>query len=158
MVGKGNLLEKWKVLVVGNNPIELGHVFDRLQEIQHKTILTEMAFDLQSSLDRLTRFRPEHILIDDNIGRAALQTMVSMLHHRGPRNAPITILKNSNYQETIGHGVMNFVLKEHLTSERLYRELLNSLYFFETQRLWKKAYGKRKGQLVRLFKVATAQI
>ena len=157
MVEKNNSHGSWKVLVVGNNPIEVGHIFDQLKGIQHKMILTEMAFDLKSILERLVRFRPEHILIDDNIGRSALVTMIDTLHHRKTRNVPITILKNSNYEETIGAGVMNFVLKQHLTSERLYRELLNSNHFFETQRSWKKEYGKRKGQLVRLLKSA-AQI
>ena len=150
--------ERWKVLVVGNNPTELGHVFDRLQGIQHKTILTEMAFDLQTILQRLVWFRPEHILIDDNIGRSALQAMVEKLHNRKTRHVPITILKNSNYHETIGAGVMNFVLKKNLTSELLYRELLNSSQFQETQRYWERAYRKRKGQLKRLLKAATAQI
>ena len=148
------LPEKWNVLVVGNNPTELGQVFDRLQGIPNKTILTEMAFDLQTILERLTIFRPQHILIDDNVGRRALHTMVDKLHRSKTRNVPITILKNSNYQETIGAGVMNFILKQNLTSELLYRELLNSILFFETQRYWDKAYRKRKGQLARLLKSA----
>ena len=148
------LPEKWNVLVVGNNPTELGQVFDRLQGIPNKTILTEMAFDLRTILERLTIFRPQHILIDDNVGKQALHTMVDKLHNRKTRNVPITILKNSNYQETIGAGVMNFVLKQNLTSELLYRELLNSILFFETQRYWDKAYRKRKGQLARLLKSA----
>ncbi len=149
MVKGGNAQDRWKVLVVGNNPIEMGHVFDRLQGIQGKVISTEMAFDLPSILKRLARFRPQHILIDDNVGRSALQVMVDMLHNRKTRNVPITILKSSNYQEAISAGVMNYVLKQNLTSELLYRELLNSLRFFETQRYWEKAYRKRKGQLKR---------
>ncbi len=148
----------WKILVVGNNPIELSDIFDRLKGIQHKLILTEMAFDLKSILERLSHFRPEHILIDDNIGRVALQTMIGTLHHHKTRNVPITILKNSNYQETIGFGVMNFILKQHLTSEMLYRELVNSNHFLETQRSWKKEYGKRKGQLERFFSSSKVQI
>jgi CheY-like chemotaxis protein len=158
MADSGNLKERWKVLVVGNNPIELGHVFDRLNGIPHKTILTEVAFDLQTILQRLVRFRPQHILIDDNIGRTAMHAMVDKLHNRRTRNVPITVLKNSNYHEAISAGVMNYVLKQNLTSELLYKELLNSLHFFETQRYWDRAYRKRKGQLARLIKAATHQI
>ena len=149
MAKSGILNDRWEVLVVGNNPIELGHVFDRLHGIKDKVISTEIAFDLKSILQRLVWFRPQHILIDDNIGRNALQAMVAMLHNRNTRNVPITILKNSNYQEAISAGVMNFVLKQNLTSELLYRELLNSLHFLKTQRYWDKAYRKRKGQLAR---------
>jgi hypothetical protein len=148
----------WKVLVVGNNPLELGLVFDRLLAIPHKMIHAEMAFDLKSFLNRIGGFQPQHILIDDNVGKVELQTMVNAFQRRRTGHAPITILKNSNYDEAIGAGVMNFVLKQNLTSDRLYREMLNSNHFFETQRLWGKVYGKRKGQIVRLLEAAVAQI
>ncbi len=153
MAEEKNLEERWKVLVVGNNPIELGPIFERLKGITNKTVLTEMAFDIKTIFQRLVLFRPQHILIDDNIGKKELHLMVDMLHGRKTRNVPITILKNSNYHETIGAGVMNYILKQNLTSETLYRELLNSIQFLETQRLWNKAYRKRKGQLGRLFNV-----
>jgi len=146
-----HLQDKWKVLVVGNNPIELGHVFDRLQGITDKIIQTEMAFYLKSILERLIFFRPQHIIIDDNIGRSELQIMVSRLHDKRTRHVPITILKNSNYHETIGAGVMNFFLKKNLTSDLLYRELLNSLRFLESQRYWHKAFRKRRNQLSSFF-------
>jgi hypothetical protein len=142
--------EKWNVLVVGNNPIELGHVFERLHAIRGHKILTEMAFDLQTILQRLTLFRPQHIIIDDNVGQTALQNIVDKLHRGKSSRVPITVLKNSNYREAIGNGVMNFVLKQGLTSELLYLELLNSLRFFETHQYWNRAYRKRKGQLKRI--------
>jgi hypothetical protein len=146
------LQDKWNVLVVGNNPIELGHIFDRLHGITERIVQTEMAFDLKTILERLVFFAPQHIIIDDNIGRRELHAMVSRLHNKKTRHVPITILKNSNYQETIGAGVMNFVLKQNLTSDSLYRELLNSLHFLESQRYWEKAFTKRKNQLSRLFR------
>lgn len=155
MTEQEKLPEQWKVLVVGNNPIELGYVFDQLHGMEHRKVLTEMAFDMKSILERLIFFKPQHIIIDDNIGRSELHKMVEKLHGRKTRNVPITILKNSNYQETIGAGVMNYVLKQNMSSDLLYRELINSLRFLETQRYWEKAYKKRKGQLGRLLKSAT---
>ena len=152
MVESTKFQEHWKVLVVGNNPIELGFVFERLQGIREKMIITEMAFDLQTIFQRLLSFQPQHILIDDNIDKRELHLMVEKLHGRKTRSVPITILKNSNYHETIGAGVMNFILKQNLTSDTLYRELLNSSHFLETQKQWPKAYRERKGQLSRLLK------
>lgn len=145
--------ERWKVLVVGNNPIELGPVFEQLQGIRHKRVLTEIAFDLRTILQRLIWFRPQHIIIDDNIGDHELHAMVTRLQKRRTRHVPITVIKNSNYHEAIGSGVMNYVLKKNLSSELLYKELLNSLHFFKTQKYWDKAYRKRKGQLKRFLKV-----
>ncbi len=145
--------EKLKVLVVGNNPIELGRVFDTLHTIRNTGIITEIAFDLKSILERLVRFSPNYILIDDNIGKLELKIAVEALHHeRKTKNVPITILKSSNYHEAINTGVMNYVLKDSLTGESLHTALKNSLKFKKTQLYLSRAYKKRKGQVMRLIK------
>lgn len=143
--------EKLKVLVVGNNPIELGRVFDSLHKIRDTRIITEIAFDLKSIVERLIRFSPHYILIDDNIGKMELKNAVkTLLNERKTKNIPITILKSSNYHEAINTGVMNYVLKESLTGESLHTALKNSLKFKKTQLYLLNAYKKRKGQLKRL--------
>jgi len=147
------ILEKLNVLVVGNNPIELSRVFDSLNKIHGKKVITEIAFDLKSIYERLIRFRPHYILIDDNIGRSELKTAVSaLLNARRTKDIPITVLKNSNYHEAISTGVLNYVLKENLTGDSLYTALRNSLKFRKTQLYLYNAYKKRKGQLMRLIK------
>lgn len=146
-------LEKLKVLVVGNNPIELGRVFDTLHKIRGIGIITEIAFDLKSTLERLVRFSPHYILIDDNIGKLELKNAVrALLNERKTKDVPITILKSSNYAEAINSGVMNYVLKENLTGESLHTALKNSLKFRKTQLYLLNAYKKRKGQLKRLLR------
>jgi len=157
MVEQLEVDERWKVLVVGNNPIELGLVFDRLQGIARKRVITEMAFDLQSALKRLVTFRPQHILIDDNVGTTMMKAMVKELLKMSAREVPITVLKNSNYHESIAAGVMNYVLKQNLNSELLYRELLNSIHFLKTSLSWQRARKKRRGML-RSFFQSTNQI
>lgn len=145
------LLEKFNVLVVGNNPIELSRVFDNLNKIEGKKVMTEIAFDLKSIVERLIKFQPQYILIDDNIGRPALKSMVSaLLKGRKTKDIPITVLKNSNYHEAISTGVLNYVLKANLSGDSLYTELNNSLKFKKTQLYLLNAYKKRKGQLFRL--------
>jgi CheY-like chemotaxis protein len=141
-----------RVLVVGNNPIDLSGVSGQLA-LRRQTIETEIAFDTRSLLDRLQRFVPDYIVLDDNLGRDVLKETVSLLaKDRRTRGAPITVLKNSNYIETLGSGALNFVLKKNLTGEGLYRELLHSLKFRKTQQFLAEAYRKRKGQLSRLLK------
>jgi CheY-like chemotaxis protein len=147
----GSLLEELNVLVVGNNPTELGRVFDSLNGVPGKRIITEIAFDLETIVDRLTRFKPNFILIDDNIGKSELNNSVqALLRYRKTKRIPITVLKNSNYQEAISSGVMNYILKEHLTGESLYKALKNSMKFRQTQRYLFISYKRRKGQLSRL--------
>jgi hypothetical protein len=146
-------IEEVNVLVVGNNPTELGHVFDCLGKIPGKKIITEIAFDFASIFERLAKFTPAFILIDDNIGKLELNTAVkALLKYRKTKSIPITVLKNSNYHEAINTGVMNYVLKTGLTGESLYQELKNSTRFKATQLYLYQAYKKRRGQMLRLLK------
>ena len=142
--------EQFDVLLIGNNPIELSKVFGHIRTTKGKRIITEIAFDLQSGLQRLVKFKPSHIVIDDNIGRETLiETVNTFAHHAKTKGIPITVIKNSNYLEAITFGVMNYILKDNLTGESLFVALRNSLKFTKTQEYLKKAYRKRKGKLLR---------
>lgn len=148
----GSAGETLKLLVVGNNPIELSKVLDQIEKIDRKKEV-RIAFDFQSILDRLSNFRPDFILIDDNIGKAELRHAVDqLLSERRTKNIPITVLKNSNYHEAIGTGVMDFILKDNLSGDKIYRALLNSFKIRKTQRYLYNSYKKRKGQLMRIFR------
>ena len=146
-------MEEVNVLVVGNNPIELGHLYDNLQSVPDKKIVAVIAFDLKSIFERLAKFSPTYILIDDNIGTPELKVTVKALaKYRKTREIPITILKNSNYHEAITSGAMNYVLKHGLTGTVLYNALRSSLRLKETQRFLYEAWRKRKKQMLRLLK------
>lgn len=143
-----------KLLVVGNNPIELSNILDKIEKIERAKEV-KIAFDFQSILDRLHNFKPDFILIDDNIGRVELRHVVDeMLSERRTKNIPIMVLKNSNYHEAIGTGVMDFILKENLSPESIYRALRNTLKIRKTQLYLYNSYKKRKGQLMRLFRAS----
>lgn len=142
-----------RIMVVGNNPLELSNLLTRIQKINDRNVAIEIAFDMQSILARLEKFSPDYILLDDNIGRPELKTIVKALYRaKETRDIPITVLKNSNYSEAIGSGVMDYLLKETLTGDSLYRALVNSLKFRRTQQYLYLAYKRRKGQLMRVFR------
>lgn len=120
--------EKLRVLLVGNNPLELSRIFENLCEVSGKNIVTEIAFDLATVLQRLGNFKPNFILIDDNIGRTELKsTALKLSNSWKTRGVPIAVLKNSNYQEALGYGIMNHVLKQNLNPDSVYRAFKNSL-------------------------------
>ena len=141
-----------KLLVVGNNPIELSRVLEQIEKIDREKDV-KIAFDFHSIIDRLSNFTPDFILIDDNIGRNELRQVVDqLLSERRTRNIPITVLKNYNYREAITSGVMEFLLKENLSSDKIYKALRNSLKLRKTEMYLMNSYKKRKGQLMRLFR------
>lgn len=141
-----NRHNSWRVLLIGNNPMELSQVCYHLHGIPYKKVLTELAFDLTSMLHRLDRFQPQHILIDDDMGCRELRNLVVNIR-RLAGDVPITVVKNSNYKETIGSGVTNFILKSQLSGEKLYREMINANHFRHMQHHWVRSYGMRRKPL-----------
>jgi len=123
------------VLLIGNNPIEMGVVLDKLNQVRAQKIITEIAFDLKSIVERLIRFSPNFIFIDDNIGRIEMkQTIKQLANNRKTRDVPITVLKNSNYREALGAStILDYLLKQNLSTEALYNTVRSSLRFQRTQ-------------------------
>lgn len=140
------------ILLIGNNPIEMSTMLNTIASVPGRRIITEIAFDVKSSLERLIKFQPTFILIDDNIGRAELwQTVDSLTHNAKTRDIPITVLKNSNYEEAVvSADILDYLLKKNLTTESLYSAIKNTLKFRRTHQFLKDAYTKRKDLLKRL--------
>lgn len=127
-------------------------MLNTIASVPGRRIITEIAFDVKSSLERLIKFQPTFILIDDNIGRAELsQTVDSLIQNAKTRDIPITVLKNSNYEEAVvSADIMDYLLKKNLTAESLYSAIKNTLKFRRTRQFLMDAYTNRKGILYKL--------
>lgn len=136
------------VLLVGNNPIEMGAILEKLHRVKKRKVVTEIAFDIRSTVERLSTFNPDFILIDDNVGNAELlETINTLAATKKTRNVPITVLKNSNYQEILpSAGILDYLLKQNLSPESLYSAIKNSIRLKRTQKLLKSLY-QQKGTL-----------
>jgi len=145
-------LDPINVLLIGNNPIEMGSILEKLKQVRGQRIITEIAFDLKSILQRLIRFNPNFIFIDDNIGRNELmETVKSLSSNKKTKDVPITVLKNSNYHESLASSsILDYLLKQNLSPEDLYKTVKNSLRFRRTQLYLYQAYKKRKDQLMKI--------
>jgi DNA-binding NarL/FixJ family response regulator len=145
-------LDPINILLIGNNPIELGSVLEKLKQVRGQRIITEIAFDLRSILQRLMRFNPNFIFIDDNIGKNELmETVKSLSSNKKTKDVPITVLKNSNYHESLASSsILDYLLKQNLSPEDLYKTVKNSLRFRRTQLYLYQAYKKRKDLLLKI--------
>lgn len=130
----------------------MSSMLDTIAKVPGRKIITEIAFDVKTSLERLLKFQPNFILIDDNIGRRELsQTVNSLIHNLKTRDIPITVLKNSNYEEAVvSADIMDYLLKKNLTAESLYNAIKNTLKFRRTRQYLMDAFSKRTGQLLDL--------
>jgi DNA-binding NarL/FixJ family response regulator len=153
LIQKKSSAEPVNILLVGNNPIEMGPVLEKLRQVRSRRIITETAFDIQSIVERLVKFHPNFILIDDNIGSdELLQTVNKLSSTRKTKNVPITVLKNSNYKEALASTcIHDYLLKQNLSADTLYSTIKNTLRFRRTQRHLYQAYKNRKGMLMKLF-------
>ena len=137
------------VYLIGNNPIELGAIYDKLKSVKSKKYKAEIGFDLKNIYKKITRFNPACILIDDNLEKLRLRKLIKRLaNHNSTKDIPITILKNSNYQEASIEDAQEYVLKESLTSERLSKTIANSIRLKRMQSYLYKTYRKRKNQFL----------
>ena len=145
-VEKSSSADQLQVLLIGNNPIDMSRIVEKINQINGTKAITEIAFDLKTIVERLMNFNPNFILIDDNIGKHQLHEAVEELAHRpSTRHTPITVLKNSNYEESgASGGVLDYLLKTNLTAESLYNAVRNSLRFKRTQMYLAKAYKRRR--------------
>ena len=71
--------EPLHVLLIGNNPIDLTKTLEKINHLRGFRIITEIAFDLRSIVERLMSFSPNYILIDDNIGKTELTETINTL-------------------------------------------------------------------------------
>lgn len=150
-VKRKQVSDSLNVLLIGNNPIDLSRIFDSIRDVPGRKVLTEIAFDIKTIVERLTNFQPNYILIDDNIGKLELKNAVEMLgKDKRTKNIPIAILKNSNYNEVFSVGVMDYILKENINGQSLFTAITNSLKFRRTQLYLYKIMKKRKGLLRKL--------
>jgi CheY-like chemotaxis protein len=144
--------EPVSILLVGNNPIEMSRTLDLVKKLPGRRVVTEIAFDLASVLQRLISFRPSLILIDDNIGVSQVgQTVRNLSNDPKTRDVPIAILKNNNYSSSLViNEPADYVLKQNLTLESIYTIFKNAIRLKQARIYFAMAYKKRKRQLLRL--------
>src|SRR5688572_27273309 len=139
------------ILLIGNNPIEMSALLTTISKVPGRKIMTEIAFDVKSCWARMINFQPNFILIDDNIGKQELgHTVDSLVNNQKTRDIPITVLKNSNYEESIvSADILDFLLKKDLTADSLYNAIKNTLKFRRTRQYLLDVYNKRKDLLLK---------
>lgn len=143
--------DHFNVLLIGNNPIELSDIYNRLICLKDKKFIAEIAFDIKSALKSRLKFKPSFILIDDNIGKPALSKLInSLAHYKETEDVPITILKNSNSGDSVQEA-QEYILKEHADGQSLAKALLNSRRLKKTQDLIRKTYYTNKKILKKAF-------
>lgn len=130
-------LEKWfmpqkpvSVLLIGNNPIDMSEVCAHLLSIKKTRFAPITAFSLEDSLQRLFKYKPECILIDDTFTARNIKDFMRTLsrqRNKKLKEIPVALLKSSNREDLPSAGMQDFLLKSTLTPESLSKAILKAM-------------------------------
>lgn len=118
-----------KVLLVGNNPMELGQCCRSLINFRAKKFNIETAFSNEECFKKAGKFKPGVIILDDSIGFMNMMEIIEKLN-KDPHYAqtPVIVIKNSNYHHaTLKEGVAEFIMLDRVLSGELPEIIINTL-------------------------------
>lgn len=151
MLSNKNKVESNGIFLIGNNPIELSNIYDKLKGIRTKTYQTEIAFELAGLFRKVKQFDPACIFIDDNVERSYLKKLMARLsRNRHTREIPIAILKSDNRDTSIDTAD-DYLLKSDITTESLSRSIINSIKAKQMRLRLAKIYRNKKSAVKNWF-------
>jgi response regulator of citrate/malate metabolism len=138
------------VLLVGNNPIEMSFLYEKLSLLKSKISKIDTAFTQEDVLKKIFLMNPNCLLLDDNIGIKTLKAIIQNVNAINKGMISITLIKTNNKQE-VTSGVQEYLMKKDLDSTKIYHALKNALRFKKTQQFLKIKYYSGKKNIKRIF-------
>ena len=136
------------ILLVGNNPMEMSEIYDKLKSYKRGFLQMQISFELKGLLKKIIKLNPKSIVIDNKYKREELQKVVaSLMTHAKTRHIPITLIKHSNYED-VYLGVDDYVLSSALSAPNLVASVKNSTKFRATSNYLKTVYSDKKSSLL----------
>lgn len=128
---KGNRtgnLSNISVLLIGNNPIELNQLYEQFSDMKERISNVYISFSEKEALKAITTKQPNCIIIDDNYGESSMKRLMHSLKKIKSSSFYCTLIKSSNRASSI-FGFQDYILKDGISAERLYRSIINGIKF-----------------------------
>ncbi len=117
-----------KVLMIGNNPREMGCLSDHLRGYTWKKFNVSATFDLKHGMQLAQSQKPHYILLDYELGKRQLTDWVKNLRRqRNFKNTALAVLKDDNKSEILVPGVQDYLLKDAIESDTFALNVLNAI-------------------------------
>lgn len=117
-----------KVLMISNNPREMGCLSIHLHNFKWKRFAVNATFDLKEGWRIAQHFKPDYILLEGSLGEEAIRNFIGHIRSRkGTRNATVTLLKENNSAELMIPGVQDYLLKDNIVSDTFAFDVLNAI-------------------------------
>lgn len=122
-----------KVLMIGNNPREMGCLSEHLRNFQWKNFNVVATFDLKQGRQLVQSLKPDYILLDAALGEKPLKSWVTQVREKKQtQNIAIAVMKDNNSQLVIP-GIQDFLLKDNIVSDTFALTVLNALKMKELE-------------------------
>lgn len=117
-----------KVLMVSNNPREMGCLSDHLRRFAWKKFNVVATFDLKQGLRLAYSHKPDYILLDGTLDEQMLRDWIRTLRQGKQFNrCAIALLKEDNHTQLIVPGVQDYLLKDSIVSDTFALKVLNAI-------------------------------
>jgi len=116
----GHKKEVTKVLIIGNNPLELAEIYDKLSNSRKKYYMVDVSFNLEDGKHKTFKNNPDVILLDDNLDYKGMSDFTNMVK-KNPKyiNLKLILMKTSNQKYILLDQVEDYLLKPAINTEIL---------------------------------------
>ena len=117
-----------KVLMIGNNPRELGCLSIHLRNFQWKKFAVNATFDLKEGWRIAQYFKPDYILVESAFGEDPIRNFIAEIRqHRSTKMATVALLKEDNGTQLMIPEVQDYLLKDNIVSDTFAFDVLNAI-------------------------------
>ncbi|MGI9542802.1 MAG: hypothetical protein ACR2MX_06045 [Cyclobacteriaceae bacterium] len=143
--------KSFHVMLIGNNPREMGCLSNFLNRFTWKKFTVTTAFDVEQGFQKFDKSTPDYVMLDEALGHEALQSFARYVR-RNKRFNPtaLAILKNTNESEFMIPGVQDYLLKSNIFSDTLPLTILNAIKLSRRKDSLLKAVEKKKSSALNL--------
>jgi len=141
------MVERYNIHLVGNNPGELSAMNNRLSGFTKANLRADVSFDLHDGVKKITKSKPNYILLDDCYPITQLQKFIDRIRSNSmTRDIPVALLKTSNKSQLLLYGVQDFLLKDSFTGDKVLSAIVNSRKIKRTQRLLYRSFIRTRNR------------
>jgi len=122
----GHKKQVTKVLIIGNNPLELADIYDKLSNSRKKYYMVDVSFNLKDGKQRALKNNPDVILLDDNLDYIGMSDFANEIKSNPKHiNLKLILMKTSNQQYILLDQISDYLLKTAINTEILDKVITN---------------------------------
>lgn len=144
-------IENIKVLLVGNDPIALGHTYDSLANLQEKWLELHTSFDVKDAWKKVVKYNPSCLVVDDTLNKKDLSALVQKVHDWKKSSVSITLLRSRSNRRLVLNNIQEYLIKEDVDPKRLLRGIQQAIKWKKAEQYLRVKYHKHSRGIQRLF-------